>query len=377
MLTLFRPNLASGLALLTLALGAVGCQSSYLTPRDLPPDFLAPHGAGSQRIQLRGMNSYGGVSTAVGPSDLLDVSIVTGLASDETEPLQVRVGDDGSVDIPYVGSVVVSGLEPTAVADRIAAAAVERGIYLRPQVSVTVTEQATNRVTVLGAVAEPGVQEVPRNACDILTSIAAAGGFTEEAGTVVEILRHDSASLVNNSPTAPGGETDSGVQQVAFNAPQLRGPQQNNVPTSATERVDLSNLGSSSQVQYRLDDRDVVIVRPREERVIHISGLVRKPDQFELTEDHDLRVLDAIAMAGGVTTNVANKVIIIRQSPDQTEPVVVQVSISKAKVDGTENLLLQSGDMISVEPTITTTVVETIKDVFRVSMGIGSNLTVF
>ena len=361
--------------MLLLASSQTGCQS-HLAPRDLTPEFLAPHGAGRQQIELRGMSSFGGVSTAVGPSDLLEVSIVTGLASDDAKPVQVRIGNDGSVDIPYVGPVIVTGLEPTAVGDRIAETAIERGVYRRPQVNVIVAEQATNRVTVLGAVNEPGVQEVPRNACDILSAIASAGGFTDEAGTVVEVLRHGSNGLAANHPVPlpePDSEAnDSGVQPVAFNAPVLNGG-----ASSHSEQIDLANFGSQPQVRQRLDDRDVVVVRPREKRVIHISGLVRKPDQFELTENHDLRVLDAIAMAGGVTTIVADKVIVIRQSPYHPAPVVVQVSISQAKKDGAENLLLQSGDMISVEPTATTAVVGVFKDLFRVSMGIGSNLTLF
>lgn len=363
-----------------MALSQLGCQSSYLAPHDLSPDFLAPHGAGRQQIQLRGMSSYGGISTAVGPSDLLEVSIVTGLASDEAVPVQLRVGDDGSVDIPYVGPVVVSGLEPVAVGDQIAAAAVTRGVYLRPQVNVVVVEQATNRVTVLGAVTEPGVQEVPRNACDILTAIAAAGGFTDEAGTVVEVLRHGSYELAENRPTVPagteGGVSDSGVQPVTFNAPVLNGPQ-NKLSSNRAEQIDLADIGSSPLVQQRLGDRDVIVVHPREKRVIHVAGLVRDPNQFELTENHDLRVLDAIAMAGGLTTSVADKVIVIRRSSHNSQPVVVQVSISKAKIDGTENLLLQTGDLISVETTVTTTVVNTFKDVFRISMGLGSNLALF
>ena len=119
------------------------------------------------------------------------------------------------------------------------------------------------------------------------------------------------------------------------------------------------------------------MIRPKEKRLVHVTGLVHKPDQFEIEDDHDLRVLDAIAMAGGVSSSVADKVIVIRHPENEPQPVVVEISLMRAKRDGTENLLLQSGDLVSVETTVATAFVETFKDLFRITMGVGGNLTLF
>ena len=286
------------------------------------------------------------------------------------------MGDDGAIELPYIGRVAVVGSEPDAVAQLITAAAVERGVYRRPHIQVEVLERATYKLTVLGAVSAPGVHEVPRSGCDVLTAIAAAGGFSEDAGTVVEVLRHSPIGLAASAP-APGKEAaGGGVQQASFDAPTLAAPSLA-APTSRTQKFDLADLTGSQVTGQRLGDRDVVVVRPKEKRVVHVSGMVNAPDQFEMTEDHDIRVLDAIAMAGGASSSVADKVLVIRQIEGREEPLVIGVSMSEAKKNGDENLLLQSGDLVTVEPTVATAVVEVLSTFFRVSLGLGGNLSLF
>lgn len=348
---------------------ALGCQTGGLTPSTLPPEYQARSGAGFQQIRLQSLSSIGAASDTLSEDDVLAVTIVTGLEDEPVEPLMLRVDDRGQVEPPMIGPVTVAGMNPTSAAARIAQQAVSRGVYRRPQVQVEVAQQATNRVTVLGAVETPGVHEVPRNSCDIVTAIAAAGGFNEEAGAVVEVLRHGETSLAE----AAAAEGESDIQQVAFNAPPLAPPR----TPKRTDRFDLTDLAGQPPAAQRLADRDVVVVRPREKRVVHVSGLVQTPNQFELTDDHDLRVLDAIAMAGGATTVVADKVIVIRNVPSAPEPVVITLSMNRAKRNGRENLVLQSGDMVSVEPTVATTVADAFNTLFRVTMGVGGDLTLF
>lgn len=317
-----------------------------------------------QRVHLNGLSLATSPSDAIAAEDLLTVTIATGLAGEEPLPLQVRVSQQGAVDIPLIGPVTVAGLEPAAGADQIASAAIARGVYVRPQVNLEVAEQATHRITVLGAVGEPGVKKIPRAGCDVLNAIAAAGGLTEDAGAVVELLRGDSFGLADASPAAAA----EGIQQVAY---------EESTANPKAEVLDLANPSGMSPQRMQLSDRDVIIVRPREQRVVHVTGLVANPAQFDLMEEHDLRVLDALAMAGGVTTTVADKVLVVRQLPDQPEPAVIQISISRAKTDGAENLMLKSGDLVSVESTPATVALETFKNLFRITMGVGSNLTLF
>jgi hypothetical protein len=56
---------------------------------------------------------------------------------------------------------------------------------------------------------------------------------------------------------------------------------------------------------------------------------------------------------------------------------VIQVSISRAKRDGDENLRLAAGDMVSVEITPTTMAVDTVSKFFRVALGVTGSVAAF
>jgi polysaccharide export outer membrane protein len=119
------------------------------------------------------------------------------------------------------------------------------------------------------------------------------------------------------------------------------------------------------------------MVLPQEKQFIHVTGLVRLPNQFELTRHQDVTVMDAIALAGGVSSPVADKVFVIRRLPDMKEPAVIELSIREAKADGKENLRLAPGDLVSVERTVSTVVVDSAMSVFRVGLSVGGNLVAF
>jgi polysaccharide export outer membrane protein len=111
----------------------------------------------------------------IGATDLLNISVfqVPDLSVDEA-----RVDASGSVQMPLIGSVQASGRTPDQLAEE-----VERGLepYLQnPRVSVTVAEAASQKVTVDGAVAKPGVY-VMRGQTTLLQAVAMAEGPTEVA----------------------------------------------------------------------------------------------------------------------------------------------------------------------------------------------------
>jgi polysaccharide export outer membrane protein len=300
----------------------------------------------------------------------VQITIVSGSGDERAVPIPARVAQDGTVMVPLIGPVPVGGVEPVAAEQRIAAAAVERGIYRQPYVTLTVTEPAVNRVTVLGAVAKPGVVELPRGSCDLASAIAAAGGLAKDASTRIEILHRGTRTFLAEDGKTTDGKSADGVALASYNEQSIAGE-----PDVA--RIDLAQAGSAVSQNRRLDDRDVVMVMPRESRVIHVTGLVKTPDQFELPHDKDIRLLDAIAMAGGTTSPVADKVYVIRQRHQDVEPAVIKVSIMKAKRVGEENMLLMPGDLVSVENTMATMTVDTVGKFFRVALGLNGSVSAF
>lgn len=107
----------------------------------------------------------------IGATDLLRVNVfqVPDLSFDE-----IRVDASGNIQMPMIGSVQAAGLTPNELSADIARRLAER--YLRnPQVTVTVKEAASQKVTIDGAVTRPGVYEM-RGRTTLLQAVAMAEG---------------------------------------------------------------------------------------------------------------------------------------------------------------------------------------------------------
>jgi polysaccharide export outer membrane protein len=352
----------------------------------MPSSLRVPPASPAHHLNLASMAGPGFDTSRIGPGDLLELTIVSGHGQEEIEPINVRVSPEGQVPVPLIGLVPVAGFEPFEAEQQIAAAALERQILRQPSVTLRVIEPAVNRVTVLGAVTKPGVYELRRGSSDLANALAAAGGLTEDAGTKVDLLRQGADNALATGPNQPAGTEQNGVTLASY-ASSPWSPQGGNgfappalpMPGAGPQTIhlDLAQIETAAGPSYSLNDRDVVMVLPDETRFIHVTGLVVKPDRFEVPRNQDVRVLDAIAMAGGPSSPVADKVFVIRRLPNMPEPAVIQVSMGSAKRDGNENLRLAPGDLVSVERTPATAVVDTINNLFRMSLGVGGNVVTF
>lgn len=375
--------LRGGRLFATVLLLLAGCRSSAYLAAKLPPQYRATANKNGKTINFADVSMFGVSNALISPSDLLEITLATGRDDEKPTPTLVRVAEDGTADIPVIGPVPVAGLEAIDASQRIAEAGIQRGMYLHPYVTLEIKSKAMNRITVLGAVENPGVHELPRGGSDLVSALAAAGGLTDEAGTEVEIVRQPTKGLAANGvPEAngksgeilladyqPGGifsppGTDAKLAAASMTAPQ-------------TLKVDLAGAQASGAADFHLSDRDVVMVQPRKVEIIHVAGLVQKPGQFELPPDQDIHLLDAIALAGGLNSPVADKVLIIRRVDGRPEPLVIRASLAKAKQNGLENIRLADGDTISIERTSATAIVDTIGKFLRFSIGLTGRTTVF
>ncbi len=127
-------------------------------------------------------------SLLIGPGDLIQVDVI------DTPEMQqqVRVTDDGSVPLAYIGSVHVAGDTPAAAAASIQKLLIEKHIMNQPQVAVKMEELATQDVSVLGQVRTPGTYSIttPQS---ILKVLSLAGGLTDSADRHVTVKRHKSS----------------------------------------------------------------------------------------------------------------------------------------------------------------------------------------
>jgi len=370
-------RLSCALALLLLC-GPLGCARNIIRPGQLPQVYQAPPVTDIQSLDLSRLAGDTVSSELIERGDVLQVTVGSGVANDETVSVPLRVAEDGVANVPLVGRIPVAGLELEGCEQAIRAAAIENNIFRNPQVTVTMKQKRFNRVTLVGAVNKPGVYEISRSSSNLLAALVAAGGLAKDAGSDIEI-RRGQPGQAPGSPALPGVSGDRTVdeQDRAGTAAHLAGyrpPAARLIPTQ-NMHVDLAAAAHSGQSGIQVRDGDVVMVMKQTTQPVHVIGLVAKPGQFQHPPNQQLRVLDAIAMAGGLSSQVADKIYVIRHVPDQPEPVVIQVSVRAAKTSGQENLALAPGDVVSVEQTPATVMVDALKSFVR--FGVNAAAPVF
>jgi polysaccharide biosynthesis/export protein len=191
-----------------------------------------------------------------------------------------NVADDGSLTMPLVGAVPVSGLSTVKAGHSIAAAYRRGGYLVNPQVTVSFAVARGNLVSVLGAVNSPGRFTV-ESGTTVLDVLAQAGGITENGAGTVVLLRPDRSGKV------------------------------------ARYAIDLKGLSQATTAVPTLTLRggDSLFVPPAEQFYIH--GEVRAPNMYRL--EPGMTVVQAISRGGGVTPRGSDsRIEIKRRRPDGT-----------------------------------------------------------
>ncbi len=364
------PALLVGAALVLSAGAITGCATTRYQATQLPEEFQAPITENIEAVGLTRLSHCPTNSELIARGDVLEVTIITDYGNLTTTTTPARVSEDGTANVPLIGKVALAGLELDEAEQKIAAEGITRGVFQHPHVVVTMKRKRMNRITVIGPVKEPGVYQLPRDSSTLLAALVAAGSLEKNAGHNVEIRRAARPpgmhAPVYSSP--PGLGNRDNVIAAGYEQVQPVGTSQPQVI-----HVNLATAAAQPQDANLLKDGDVVVVPKRAPKPIHVMGLVDRPDKYDLSPNQDTYVLDAIATAGGRTMQIADKVLIIRRVPGREEPVLIETSVRRAKADGKANLRLAPGDIVSVEETATTVVLDALRNFMR----IGATLPLF
>jgi polysaccharide biosynthesis/export protein len=249
----------------TLALAAL-CAGTAIAqkfaPKALPPVTDAP--TIGKNLTAHAAHPPTQESLLIGPGDLLHVSVLREPELGE----EVRVRDSGNINLPLIGNVHVAGLDPGTAAATIAALYFKENYLKHPDVDVFVKQYASEPVSVLGQVHKPGTYMItaPRTLLDLL---AMAGGLTPVADRHIMIER------------APGAK-------------------------QREERVFLSNRPHDAlMANVMIDPGDRILV-PKA-GIVYVLGDVGRPGGYVMENESRMTVLQAVAMAGGVSRTANEK----------------------------------------------------------------------
>jgi polysaccharide biosynthesis/export protein len=237
--------------------------------------------------------------------DLLELKTL-GTSDPDLSP-KLRVDEQGMVNVPYAGTLTVSGLTAEEAGRAIETRFREQDVLKDPHVSITVIEYATQGVTVLGEVRNPGVYLL-LGAHNLLDLISAAGGTTPNAGKAVTITHRDD--------TAP------------------------------PEIVDIATKPGSSAT-FNIDVRPGDTIMVSRAGIVYVLGDVGKPGGFLVENSDRLTVLQAIALAQGTnrTASLDHTKLIRKNGASREE---FQVPLKKILADKLPDRMLADGDILFV-----------------------------
>jgi polysaccharide export outer membrane protein len=199
MITLKWPMITFTLALALPIIAAAGPAPAGPVPGTPSPTRSAPAGSRTAQAVSSAPSAESTAPSAavhpmplaapseyvIGPDDILLINVW----KNETLSRTVPVRPDGKVSMPLLHDIQAGGLTAMQLRDKIAVALGE--FMPNPEVSVTVTEVRSFKVSVLGEVQKPGVLQL-RSATTVLEAIAMAGGFRDFASpSKIMIIRKD------------------------------------------------------------------------------------------------------------------------------------------------------------------------------------------
>jgi polysaccharide export outer membrane protein len=237
--------------------------------------------------------------------DLLDVKVL-GTTDPDFSP-KLRVDQQGAVTLPYAGVLPVAGMTAEEAGRAIEERFREKDILKDPHVSITVLEYATQGVTVLGEVKNPGVYPL-LGTHGLLDLISAAGGVTPTAGKAVTLTHRE-------DPSHP-------------------------------EIVNVDNKpGSTSAFSVDIRPGDTIVVSHA--GIVYVLGDVARPGGFLIENTDRLTVLQAIALAQGTNRTASlNRTRLIRKTSTGREE--MQVPLNKILADKSADQMLADGDILFV-----------------------------
>lgn len=248
-----------------------------------------------------------GSAYRIGPRDLLEIRVF------ETQDLNVsrRVSDEGTINLPLVGDIPVSGMTETEAAQRIKGV-LESKVLNRASVSVQVLEYRSRPISVIGAVNQPGSLALSGR-WTLLEAITSAGGLNETNGGVIYVLRR-----------ADNGLSD----QISISVHDLM-------------------VRADPRVNIPIFPGDLINIPIAVEVTVYCMGEVKNPGALTFKSSERISLLTAVARAGGLTDRAGRKIVLKRGSRGRASELIVDY---RRILDGKEpDVELQQGDVLFVK----------------------------
>jgi polysaccharide biosynthesis/export protein len=248
----------------------------------------------------------------IGAKDLLAISVF------EVPELNitVRVSENGLVNLPLLGEIKAEGLNRFELEKKIAAL-LEKSYLKNAQVTIFIKEFQSKKVSVMGAVKNPGMHDLIGRQ-SLLQVISMAGGLGEQASDTVVIFR-----------------------------------QFKNVPgQSLVIRLDDVLLKANPKYNISVFPGDIINVPGDQYLDIYVFGQVKSPGAVRMKKGSDeVTLLRAIAQVGGFSDRARRGKVMITRTIDGVEK-KINVDVKDILSGSRKDFPLQAFDVVFVPESV-------------------------
>lgn len=250
----------------------------------------------------------------IGPGDVLSITV-----TDAPEfSGKFRVDQSGYLTMSSLPEpMAAAGLTPLQLSRNLVAALEEARLYRDPTVNVFVEEYHSRTVSVVGAVAKPGVYPLQRRTS--VVEVVSEAGLLPTAGNRVTILP------VPGESKHPDAIADS-------------------------QTFDLGKLMSGSDPKANVEVHEGEIIRVSNAEVVYVVGAVIKPGGFAVQDQSaGVTALQAVALAQGMTTVAStHRAVIVRRNFDGSAHRQMPVDLGKIMSGKADDVQLLANDILYI-----------------------------
>lgn len=259
----------------------------------------------------------------------------------------LRVAASGEISLPLVGGVQAAGLTAreleTSLQDRL------REYIKDPHVGVLVSSVESHPISVLGEVNKPGVFEV-REPKSLLEMLSRAQGLAEDAGDEVLVMRgvglNAGVARTNGSRRT---QTDGALAPAESQRPKDTAGADSGSAGSQTVQVNLKDLLDSADPRFNVPVYPGDVVKVTRAGIVYVVGGVKRPGGFVMKNNEKMSVLQAIAMAEGLTaTSAQNRARVIRTQASDGQRLEIPLDLGKILAGKAQDVTLQPSDIVFI-----------------------------
>ena len=176
--------------------------------------------------------------------------------------VEARVSENGQINVPLIGTVVVGGLSVPQAQQRIEKLLRDGGFVLKPQVTIQTTQIRSSQISVLGQVGKPGRFPIEVVSSKVSEMIATAGGVLAGGADVVTLV----------------GNRDGQPVKLEIDLPAIL-------------------QSGRSELDVTVESGDIIYVDRAP--IAYIYGEVQRPGQLRL--ERGMTLMQALAQSGGLS----------------------------------------------------------------------------